>query len=103
VKDDQGGVLVGATVTATNVDTGLVLTVTTGDNGSYVLTPLPVGFYDVAVELQGFRGYSLRRLKVDAAMRATVDARLDIGQMTESTMVQANTAILQGKRDRSAG
>jgi hypothetical protein len=95
VKDTQGGVLVGATITATNVDTKLVLTVTSGDNGSYVVTPLPVGFYDVLVELEGFRSHSVKRLKVDAAMRATVDVRLDIGQMSESTTVQANTAILQ--------
>ena len=64
---------------------------------AYVLTPLPVGFYDVLVELEGFRSHSVKRLKVDAAMRATVDVRLDIGQMSESTTVQANTAILQSE------
>lgn len=97
VKDSEGGVLVGATVTATNVDTKLALVVYTGENGSYLITPIPVGFYDVVVELSGFRSYSVTRLKIDAAMRATVDARLEIGQMTESTTVQASTAALQAE------
>lgn len=97
VKDGDGGVLVGATVTATNVDTRLAHTAHTGVNGAYVVTPVPVGFYDVVIELSGFRSYSVSRLKIDAAMRATLDARLEIGSMTESVTVQASTATLQGE------
>ncbi len=93
VKDSDGGVLIGATVTATNVDTSLQLVVHTGDNGAYVITPVPVGFYDVSIELSGFRTFNLSRLKIDAAMRATVDARLEIGQMTDTVTVQARTPL----------
>ena len=97
VKDSDGGVLVGATVTAVNVDTQLELVVYTGENGAYVITPVPVGFYDVAIELSGFRSFNVSRLKIDAAMRATVDAKLEIGQMADSVTVQASTATLQGE------
>ena len=83
VKDSDGGVLIGATVTAVNVDTQLELVVYTGDNGAYVITPVPVGFYDVAIELSGFRGFNMSRLKIDAAMRVTVDAKLEVGQMSD--------------------
>jgi hypothetical protein len=49
VKDKTGGILIGASVTATNVDTKLTLAAGTGDNGAYLITPVPVGFYDVAI------------------------------------------------------
>ena len=69
----------------------------TGNNGAYVITPVPVGFYDVAIELSGFRRFNLSRLKIDATTRATVDARLDVGEMTDSVTVQASTVMLQGE------
>ena len=97
VRDAQGGVLVGATVEATNVDTRLKLVAVTGRNGAYVITPVPVGFYDVEIELSGFRTFTMSRLKVDATTRGTVDVKLEIGDMTDAVTVQANTAILQGE------
>ncbi len=97
VKDAQGGVLVGAVVRTTNVDTKLELVAVSGSNGAYVITPVPVGFYDVAIELTGFRTFTLSRLKIDAAMRATVDVKLEIGEMTDSVTIQASTAPLQGE------
>src|SRR6185436_18530272 len=51
VVDDQRAAVPGATVTANNVDTGLTRTVTTNEAGLYQLTALPVGAYDLVVEL----------------------------------------------------
>ena len=54
VVDDQSAAVPGATVTANNAETGLTRTVTTNDAGVYQLTALPVGAYDLVVELSGF-------------------------------------------------
>src|SRR5262245_42323381 len=55
VKDDQGGVLPGATVTARNEQTGTVRTVVTDQTGLYYLAALPPqGSWDLSVELSGF-------------------------------------------------
>jgi hypothetical protein len=46
--------IVGATVTATNRDTGLVRSTLTGANGQYFIKMLPVGVYILSGTLQGY-------------------------------------------------
>src|SRR5258705_10524571 len=43
VKDESGGVLPGADVTATQTDTGVTPSVVTETDGAYVLSNLPLG------------------------------------------------------------
>ena len=54
VVDQNGGVITGATVTATNKATGQTRTATTDDNGEYKIDLLPPGRYDVKVSASGF-------------------------------------------------
>src|SRR5438094_8310364 len=60
VKDEQGAVLPGATVTIRNVDTGFERAVVTESEGRYRLQALPPGTYSLKVELQGFAGQEVR-------------------------------------------
>ena len=55
VTDSAGGVLVGATVIATNVETNVESKATTTDAGVYVIPYLANGLYRVRVEAAGFR------------------------------------------------
>src|SRR5688572_10998769 len=55
VRDSQGGVLPGVTVTVTNLDTGIAWTAVTSEQGTYTVTNLPVGNYKVNAEIEGFR------------------------------------------------
>src|SRR5688500_4465000 len=55
IKDADGGVVPGATVKATATATGTVLTAVSDDTGQYVVRGLPVGPYNVQVELSGFQ------------------------------------------------
>ena len=50
VTDSAGGVLVGATVIATNVETNVASKATTTDAGVYVIPYLPNGLYRIRVE-----------------------------------------------------
>ena len=50
VTDKTGAVVVGANVTATSIDTGLVRTTTTKSAGEYTITNLPPKTYDVTIE-----------------------------------------------------
>jgi carboxypeptidase family protein len=54
VRDGQGGVLPGATVTALHAETGFREERTADENGRYRLTALPVGRYALTVSLAGF-------------------------------------------------
>src|SRR5678816_4920460 len=57
VRDASGGALPGVTITATQTATGFKRETTTGENGLYVLTNLPVGPYQLDATLQGFRSF----------------------------------------------
>jgi Carboxypeptidase regulatory-like domain len=54
VKDAQGGVLPGATVTVRNAESGLTRTSVSEASGEFSVPGLPPGRYDIAAELQGF-------------------------------------------------
>src|SRR5262249_578326 len=55
VKDPQGNVVPGATVTLTNLGTNLSRTTTTSDNGSYSFDFVQVGDYRLEVEVKSFK------------------------------------------------
>ena len=54
VKDKNGAVVSGATVTATNKGTGLTRSAITGDDGNYRIDLLPAGRYDLKVSAGNF-------------------------------------------------
>ena len=54
VNDSSGGVIPDATVTASNVETGLTRTAVTDGKGEYRLPSLPPGVYAVSSGLSGF-------------------------------------------------
>src|SRR5262249_21011812 len=54
VTDASGGVVVGATVSARNVDTGVAYPAKTGSTGNYTIPTLPPGKYEISCESSGF-------------------------------------------------
>ena len=61
VRDNQDAVVPGALVTVRNIETGATRTLTTEGNGNYRFLNMPVGNYDLTVELQGFSKYQPAR------------------------------------------
>ena len=99
VRDNTGGVLPGATVTLTNVDTGVVQTAVTNDAGVYEFFTLRLGRYDVRAELQGFSATRVAAVDVSIGSRQRVDIALGVGQLTEA--VEVSAASLGLERDSS--
>jgi len=89
VRDSQGGVLPGVTVTVTNVDTGIARTEVTGPAGTYTVTNLPVGNYTVTAEIEGFRKAERSGFALTADGRITADFTLSVGALTEAVEVTA--------------
>ena len=92
VQDPSGAAVPGASVTATNVSTGVHETLTTDDRGSYSFLTLPVGRYDVEVTCTGFKPYWRKGIAVDANSDLVVDARLEIGSKTDTITVTEHQA-----------
>jgi hypothetical protein len=102
VRDSQGAVLPGATVTATNPATGADRTTVTNDSGNYSVPGLPPGNYTVKIELSGFSPYIRENaiLRVDSTTQ--VDATLAIGGIAETVTVTEATPIIN-TTDASVG
>ncbi len=95
VKDQQGGVIPGATVTVVNVATKVERTFTTDAQGYYIAVSLLPGVYDVSVELQGFKRYSQTGMKLDASAKVALDVVLETGLVTETVTVVAEATPIQ--------
>jgi hypothetical protein len=54
VTDPGDAVVASAEITVSNMGTGSTFRTTTDSAGNYVVTPLQVGLYSVAVEVSGF-------------------------------------------------
>ena len=89
VKDSSGGVVVGAKVTATNTDTGIVTTQSTNGDGYYSFQSLPLGHYDIGVEQTGFKSFRQKGLVLDVNAALVVDVTLQVGQVSDKVEVSS--------------
>lgn len=95
VVDATEATVAGARVTAVNMQ-GVSRTAETGENGVYILTNVPPGYYEVTVEAPGFKRFVRQAVKVDVAARTTLDVRLEVGAVTESiTVVGSGVQLAQ--------
>ena len=79
VTDQHGAIVQGASVTATQIDTGYARNGLTDANGSYVLSNLPPGPYRLQISLQGFRTYRQNGIVLHVATSNVIDAMLRVG------------------------
>src|SRR5215831_17305973 len=83
VKDAQGAVIPGATVTATNQQTQLSWNTVTDGTGFYTFPNLTAGKYNVTTELQGFKKALRQDIQLDAAGSIALDFSLEPGTVSE--------------------
>ena len=95
IRDSAGGTIPNARVSSTSEGTGLERQATTNQEGYFILTNLPPGYYTVSVEATGFKKYVRRTNKLDAALPLSLDITLDVGAVTESVEVVASVATVQ--------
>ena len=79
VKDATGGVIAKATITVTNIETGVEQTAVSNDAGAYSFPTLPVGHYNLDATDAGFRPYRRAGIAVDVNSTILVDAALELG------------------------
>jgi hypothetical protein len=89
VTDPQSALAVGARVTIANAATGQTRTVDSDASGGYVFPLLPVGSYNLTVELTGFRKYERKGIVLQANENIRVDIGLEVGNIQETVTVEA--------------
>ena len=93
--DASGAAVPGAIVRVIQTDTGTVRAVSTDQNGSYVLTNLPIGPYQLETSKDGFTKYVQTGIVLQVSSSPTVDVTLVVGSVAEQVQVQANALMVE--------
>lgn len=94
VIDQQGAVLPGATVTARHVATNTTKVGVTTELGQYYLPNLPVGQYEVSVELSGFGSERRTGIVLQVGQEVGLDFKMTLGTVRETVTVVGETALV---------
>ncbi len=95
VQDQSAAVIPNATVTAVNTQTQARTSVRSNPEGAFVIPTLQPGLYTVTVDAAGFRKAVLNNVELNVAATVSQIVKLEIGQTTESVVVEANQTRVQ--------
>jgi outer membrane receptor protein involved in Fe transport len=95
VTDPDGGGLPGVTLTLVNEASGFERTAVTAVNGRYNVSGLQPGMYTVTFALQGFSSFERQGVQVMVGQTATLNATLQLGSVTETITVTAETPLVE--------
>src|SRR5256884_5161177 len=98
VVDQNGAVIPGAAVLATNQGTGVAANTTTDGVGEYNFVTLQAGTYTIKVAAAGFKTFERRDLVVEANNIMRTDVKLEVGSMEQSVTVTGEAPVLQTDR-----
>jgi hypothetical protein len=93
VTDSSGAVVTGATVTLTNIDTGETKDFTTNQDGIYDTVSTRPGNYKLTFSKPGFKKVEQGPVVLQVSV-ITVDATLQVGQVSELVVVESSGAPL---------
>jgi len=108
VMDQSGGVIPGATVSLTSIETGIKRTQVSTAVGVFSFPNVPLGTYSLKVEMTGFKSYERSDVEIKTNQTVDVTARLEIGELTQvitvtggADIVTTSTAQLEGFTSRN--
>lgn len=95
VRDANGAVVAGATVTIRNAAQNVVVrTMTTNDDGEFSVPNIPPSIYTITVEAPNFKRAVQTDVKVDVGQRRSVDVELVAGKIDEVVTVAATQVTI---------
>ncbi|MGC2403912.1 MAG: TonB-dependent receptor [Acidobacteriaceae bacterium] len=92
ITDSRQAAIAGATVTATNVDTGLERSTQSLETGSYSILALSAGSYSLTVTKDGFNTKKIEGITLTVGSNQSINASLTVGSVSESVTVNAAAA-----------
>jgi hypothetical protein len=95
VRDASGGVVPGAAVVVTNMDTNVARDTITDAQGFYRVSALDAGRYQVVVELAGFTTVEVKELQLRASSELSTDVVLKPAGVGEAITVTAESTTAQ--------
>jgi hypothetical protein len=95
IKDEQGAVLPGVTMTLTGKQG--TTTQVTDAGGAYRFAALEVGTYAVAAELTGFQKAGQQNIQISPGRELTIDLSLKVGGLSENVTVTGESPVVDVK------
>jgi hypothetical protein len=93
VTDSTGGVIHGAIVVATNVETAVATKTTTNSDGVYSVTQLREGLYTLTITAEGLGAFKATDILLVTRDLRRIDATLAVGSLETSLEVTGNAPI----------
>src|SRR5260370_30787986 len=87
IKDSSGGLVPQAQITAKNKATSASRSALTDVSGTYGITSLAPGIYDVFIEKQGFKTVEYSKVELTVDQVQNLDAKLAPSSITEKVTV----------------
>ena len=103
IKDPQGNLVSGATVTITDPSKNFTRTQQTNQDGAYVFTAVPPGTYRLEVSATGFKTASASGLIALVDTPTVRDVQLEIGAVSETVDVTASAETAINTSDATLG
>ena len=100
IQDMTGSAVPGATIKATQAETGVTRRATSESDGGYVLTNLPIGPYTLEVTKEGFTTAVQSGIVLQVNSDPAILVALKVGAVSERITVEANASQVE---TRSAG
>ncbi|BDC47866.1 hypothetical protein F183_A01820 [Bryobacterales bacterium F-183] len=103
VVDPSGAPIPGVVVKLISEETNLAFEVKTADSGVYLFDSVRSGLYTVSVEAQGFKKFVSRENRVQIGQPATVDVRLEVGNIVDVVDVVETAQQVQTSSSSNLG
>lgn len=103
ITDSSGAVIPGATVVAIQIGTGTRSQAISTSSGSYRLSDLPVGAYNVTTTAKGFEAATANAIQVTVNSTASLDVTMKVGSETETVNVDASGLRIEAETSDISG
>jgi hypothetical protein len=95
VTDAQGAVVAGASIDVKSSATGTTYTGASSASGSFTVSQLPPGTYELTVKASGFKTYNHKNMQVETGQSLRQDTPLEVGGVGETVTVTAEATMLR--------
>ena len=95
VLDPKEAAVPGATVTATNQQTGLEKTTTSSDEGMFTISFLPPGPYTVRANASGFSQAEVKDVTVTVGSKTSLDLSVSVGGASGTVIVSGEAPVIE--------
>jgi hypothetical protein len=94
VIDPQAAVLPGVTVVVRNQETGMFRETVSGPDGTFIASGLVPGTYQISAELQGFKKFERKDLRLEVGKTSSIDVSMAVGTVEETVTVTTESPLV---------